>query len=65
MATDTGAYRYVWSAADLQAETADGVLVCANVFGLCRDLRSLAMMDSARFLPISYVALVGRYRYQV
>jgi hypothetical protein len=57
--------RYVWSAAGLQAETSDGGLVCASVFGLFRDLRSLAVMDSARSFPISYVALVSRYRYQV
>ena len=44
-------YRDVWSAAGLQAETSDGCLVCANVFGLSRDHRSLAMMDSARSLP--------------
>jgi len=30
-------YRYVWSAAGLQAKTSDGGLVCANVFGLQRD----------------------------
>jgi hypothetical protein len=27
-------YRYVWSAAELQAKTENDVLVCANVFGL-------------------------------
>jgi len=44
-------YRYVWSAADLQAKTGDDVLVCANVFGLGWSERLRAMMDSARSLP--------------
>ena len=34
---DKARYRYVWSAAGLQAKTSDGGLVCANVFGLQRD----------------------------
>jgi len=44
-------YRYVWSAAELQAKTENDNLVCANVFGLCWSQRLLAMMDSARSLP--------------
>jgi hypothetical protein len=43
-------YRYVWSAAELQAENRDDGVVCANVFGLWWSLRLLAMMDSARSL---------------
>jgi len=46
-----GCYRYVWSAAELQAETEDDGLVCANVFGLWWSLQLRAMMDSARSLP--------------
>jgi hypothetical protein len=45
-------YRYVWSAAELQAENRDDGLVCANVFGLWWSPRLLAMMESARSLPI-------------
>jgi hypothetical protein len=44
-------YRYVWSAAELQARTEKDNLVCANVFGLCWSQQLLAMMDSARSLP--------------
>jgi hypothetical protein len=47
----TGRYRYVWSAAELQAKTENDVLVCANVFGLWWSQRLRAMMDSARSLP--------------
>jgi hypothetical protein len=48
---DIGHYRYVWSAAELQAENQDDGLVCTNVFGLWWSSRLLAMMDSARSLP--------------
>jgi hypothetical protein len=44
-------YRYVWSAACLQAKSDDDSLVGANVFGLWWSLQLLAMMDSARSLP--------------
>ena len=47
----TTKYRYVWSAARLQAKTEIDSLVCANVFGLWWSARLLAMMDSARSLP--------------
>jgi hypothetical protein len=48
---DNHHYRYVWSAAELQAENQDDGLVCTNVFGLWWSSRLLAMMDSARSLP--------------
>jgi hypothetical protein len=45
-------YRNVWSAAELQAKNWDGDVVCANVFGLWWSEYLLAMMDSARSLPL-------------
>jgi hypothetical protein len=41
----SGAYRNVWSAAELQEENEEWQLVCANVFGLQWSYRLRAMMD--------------------
>jgi len=51
VASDNAHYRYVWSAAELQAKSADGQMVCANVFGLWWSQGLLTMMDSAHSLP--------------
>ena len=39
--------RNVWSAASPQAKSGGGVLVCANVYGLCWSVLLLAMMECA------------------
>jgi len=38
-------YRYVWSAAEMQAKNEEWQMVCANVFGLEWSQRLRAMMD--------------------
>lgn len=60
-----GKYRYVWSAAGLQAKSELTFVVCANVFGLSWSQQLLAMMESARFLPYKPYGLEDLYRYQV
>jgi hypothetical protein len=45
-------YRYVWSAAEMQAKNEEWQMVCANVFGLEWSQRLRAMMDVRSLLSL-------------